>query len=165
MKKTVIIAILLAYVASILAVQFFGLKVVEMVGNTYINDIEVNGFEFTNRKDVDDDKYLTVKKLTNTNGKEGLYYGGYFIDGSYSKSPESLASNPNRIKISYVVRPYNASYQNLSFAYDKTANENIVYFDEETQEFVFLKPRTLTVTITSNDGSMVRKTISISLVK
>ena len=33
MKKTVIIAILLAYVASILAVQFFGLKVVEIAGN------------------------------------------------------------------------------------------------------------------------------------
>ena len=165
MKKTVIIAILLAYVASILVVQFFGLKVVEMTGNTYINDIEINGFEFTNRENIEDAKYHTVKKLTNTNGKEGLYYGGYFIDGAYDKSPENLASNPNRVKISYIVRPYNASYQELTFAYDKTANENVVYFDEETQEFVFLRPRTITVTINSNDGSMVRKTISISLVK
>ena len=163
MKKTVIIAILLAYVASILIVQFFGLKVVEMTGNTYISEIEISGFEFTNRADIEDPKYHMVKKLTNTSGKEGLYFGGYFIDGTYDKTPESLAANPNRVKILYDIYPYNASYKELTFAYDQTANENVVWFDEETQEFVFLKPRTVTVTLTSNDGSMVRKTVSISL--
>ena len=41
MKKTVILAIFIAYIASILIVQFFGLKVVEMQGNVYITEIEV----------------------------------------------------------------------------------------------------------------------------
>ena len=54
MKKTVIIAIIIAYVASILIVQFFGLKVVEMTGNTYISDIEIHGFEFTSRDDIEE---------------------------------------------------------------------------------------------------------------
>ena len=165
MKKTVIIVILLAYVASILVVQFFGLKVVEMTGNTYIADIEISGFEFTNRGSIDEPKYKIVKKLTNPNDEKGLYFGGYFYEGTYDKTPESLAANPNRVKISYDVRPYNASYKVITYAYDKTANENSVWFDEETEEFVFLKPRTITVTLTTNDGSMVRKTVSISLAK
>ena len=165
MKKTVIIVILLAYVASILVVQFFGLKVVEMAGNTYITDIEINGFEFTNRDNVDDAKYKVVKKLTNQSDATGLYFGGYFVEGTYDKTPENLATNPNRVKISYDVRPYNASYKDITYAYDKTANENVVWFDEETEEFVFLKPRTITVTLTTNDGSMVRKTVSISLTR
>ncbi len=164
MKKTVIIAILLAYIASILIVQFFGLKVVEMAGNTYITDIEINGFEFTNRDGLDDPNYKIVNKLKNSTGKEGLYYAGYFVPGTYDKTPESLATNPNRVKIMYHIVPYNASFTDLTFAYDRTANENTVFYDEETQEFVFLKPRTVTVTLTTNDGSMVRKTVSISLV-
>lgn len=165
MKKTVIIAILLAYVASILAVQFFGLKVVEMTGNTYITDIEINGFEFTNRDDIADTKYKTVKKLINQSDEKSLCFGGYFVEGTYDKTPENLVANPNRVKISYDIRPYNASYKDITYAYDKTANENVVWFDEETEEFVFLKPRTITVTLTTNDGSLVRKTVSISLAR
>ena len=163
MKKTVIIVILLAYLASILVVQFFGLKVVEMAGNTYITDIEINGFEFTNRNAIEDSKYHKVIRLKKNGGGDAPSYAGYFINGDYDMTPESLASNPNRVKISYDIRPYNATYTDIIFAYDKTANENFVYFDEETKEFVFLIPRTVDVTLMTNDGSMIRKAVSISL--
>ena len=165
MKKTVIIAILLAYVASILIVQFFGLKVVEMVGNVYVTEIEVSGFEYTNRDGIEDPKYQKVVKLKDTSGKDDLSYAGYFIDGEYDKTPESLASNPNRVKITYKINPYNATNQKISYAFDREANEKVVYFDEETEEFVFLKPRSVTVTLTSTDGSLVRQEVGIALVR
>ena len=70
MKKTVILAIFVAYIASILIVQFFGLRVVEMQGNVYISDIEVSGFEFTNRDESVDAKYKLVVRLSDGSGKE-----------------------------------------------------------------------------------------------
>lgn len=164
MKKTVIIAIILAYVASILIVQFFGLKVIGVEGNTYITDIEVRGFEFTNRQSVADPRYHVVNPITDSSGKTEIHYGGYFMTGIYDKSPESLAENPNRIKVLYDVRPYNATHQEVSFDYDVVSNDSIIYFDEETQEIVFLKPRTVTFIINTHDGSMVRKEIKITLV-
>ncbi len=165
MKKTVIIAIILAYVASILIVQFFGLKVIPVEGNTYITDIEVNGFEFTNRGGITDPQLLKVTKMKDSTGKnkDEIHYGGYFIAGTYDKSEESLAENPNRIKLLYVIRPYNATHTEVTFDYDTVANEGVIYVDEKTQEIVFLKARTVTFILNTHDGSMVRKEIKISL--
>ena len=164
MKKGVIIAIIIAYIASILIVQFFGLKVIGVEGNVYITDIEVHGFEFTNRQNVTEAKYHVVNPITDTSGKTEIHYGGYFMAGTYDKSPESLAANPNRVKVLYDVRPYNATHQEVSFDYDEVSNDSIIYFDEETQEIVFLKPRTVTFILSTHDGSMVRKEIKITLV-
>lgn len=163
MKKTVILAIFLAYIASILVVQFFGLKVVEAQGNVYISEIEVSGFEFTNRDETVDSQYKVIKHLKDKNGNYTKYYGGYFMPGDYDMSEESLASNPNRVKISYKIVPYNASNQDLDFAYDKNAVEGVVYFDEETNEFVFLRPTTVSITLMSRDGSTIKAEIGISL--
>ena len=99
MKKTVIIAIFVAYIASILIVQFFGLKVVEMKGNVYVSSIEVSGFEYTNRDEIEDANYKKVVQLTDTNGNLKDHYAGYFYPGTYDTTPESLESNPNRVKI------------------------------------------------------------------
>ena len=165
MKKTVILAIFLAYVASILIVQFFGLKVVEAQGNIYITEIEISGFEFTNRDESVDAKYKKVVQLSDaTTGKPTNHYAGYFMPGTYDDSPESMASNPNRVKIAYSIVPYNASNQDLTFAYDKNAAEGLVYFDTETNEFVFLVPTTVSIILTTHDGSTVRADIKISLV-
>ena len=164
MKKTVILAIFIAYIASIMIVQFFGLKVVEMKGNIYITEIEVSGFEFTNRDDSVDAKYKKVVRLSDAAGKQTDHYAGYFIPGTYDMSEESLASNPNRVKILYTVVPYNASNKEMTFEYDKNAVEGSVYFDENTNEFVFLKAKTVSIIITSHDGSNVKADIGISLV-
>ncbi len=164
MKKTVILAIFIAYIASILIVQFFGLKVVEMQGNVYITELEVLGFEFTNRDGIEDAKYQKVVHLKDSSGEETNAFGGYFYAGTYDETPESLASNPNRIKILYKIVPYNASNQELTFAYDTTAASGAIYFDSETNEFVFLKPRTINVILTTHDGSTIKAEVSISLV-
>lgn len=164
MKKTVILAIFIAYIASIMIVQFFGLKVVERQGNVYITEIEVSGFEFTNRDESVDAKYKKVVRLSDAAGKQTNRYAGYFIPGTYDMSEESLASNPNRVKILYTIVPYNATHLELSFEYDRNAVEGAVYFDENTYEFVFLKAKTVSIIITSHDGSNVKADIGISLV-
>ena len=164
MKKTVILAIFIAYIASILIVQFFGLKVVEAQGNIYISAIEISGFEFTNRDESVDAKYKKVVRLSDASGKETDHYAGYFMPGTYDMSEQSLASNPNRVKVLYNIVPYNASNKELTFAYDASAVEGSVYFDETTKEFVFLKPKTVSVILTSQDGSTIRAEIGISLV-
>ena len=164
MKKTVILAIFIAYVASILIVQFFGLKVVEMQSNVYLTAIEISGFEFPNRDESVDAKYKKVIRLKDPSGKETNHYAGYFMPGTYDMTEESLASNPNRVKILYNLVPYNASNRSLTFAYDTNSVAGAVYFDEETYEFVFLQDRTISVIISSHDGSLVRAEIGISLV-
>lgn len=163
MRKGVIIAIIIAYLASILIVQFFGLQIVGVEGNIYMTDIEVYGFEFTNRAHIEDGNYKLVKKLRDTAGSNTIHYAGYFYPGTYDQSEESLASNPNRIKVVYEVKPYNASHPEISFEYDKEANAGVIYFDEETQEIVFLKARTVTFVLTSHDGSTIRKEIMLTL--
>ena len=163
MRKGVIIAIIIAYIASILVVQFFGLQIVGVEGNVYITSIDIYGFEFVNRDDIEEAKYHRVVKITDTSGKDDTHYGGYFYPGTYDMSEESLATNPNRIKVDYRVEPYNATHPEITFAYDKTSLEGIIYVDSETNEIVFLKPRTVTFVLTSHDGSTVRKEIKITL--
>lgn len=164
MKKGVIIAIIVAYIASILIVQFFGLKVIGVEGNVYITDVKIQGFEFTNRENITDARYHEAIKLEDSSGKEEIHYGGRFIAGNYDKSAESLAANPNRVKVLYDIHPYNATHQEVSFDYDDVSNTNAIYFDEETQEIVFLRPKTVTFTLSTHDGSMVRKEFKISLI-
>ena len=164
MKKGVIIAIIVAYIASILIVQFFGLKVIGVEGNTYITDVKIQGFEFTNRENIKDARYHEAIKLADSSGNGDIHYGGRFIAGYYDKSEESLAANPNRMRILYDIHPYNATHQEISFDYDAVSNANDVYFDEKTQEIVFLRPKTVTFTLSTHDGSMVRKEFKISLI-
>ena len=163
MRKGVIIAIIIAYIASILVVQFFGLQIVGVESNVYVTGIEVYGFDFTNRDGIEDAKYQKVAKIRNVTGKEEIHYGGYFYPGTYDMSEESLSTNPNRIKVDYRVEPYNATHPEISFAYDKTTLEGVIYVDPETNEIVFLKPRTVTFILTSRDGSTIRKEIKITL--
>lgn len=164
MKKPVIFAILIAYIASIMIVQFFGLKIVEMKGNIYVTSIEVSGFTFTSRDDITDENLKRIVQLTDSTGKKTNHYAAYFIPGEYDLSKESLKNNPNRIKIDYKINPYNASNPTISFVYDKDASGGSIYFDEETNEFVFLKPKTVYVILTARDGSTVKTEIGISLI-
>ena len=163
MKKGVIIAIIIAYIASILIVQFFGLQIVGVESNVYITDIQVDGFEFTNRANIEGDKYQLVKKLEDKTGGNTIHYAGYFYPGTYDMSEESLASNPNRIKVNYRIEPYNATHPEITFEYDTEANADVIYYDQETNEIVFLKVRTVTFVLTSHDGSTIRKEVMISL--
>lgn len=164
MKKTVIIAILLAYVASILAVQFFGLKVVEIAGNTYVTELEVKGFEFVNRGEETEYKYRRCFPLQNDDSSNIVSFWGYYIDGNYDLTEESLATNPNRIKILYEVIPYNATLKELSYYFIASDYEGAIYFDEKTKEIVFLERGVdFYFQLETQDGSMKRMEVSVYL--
>ena len=92
--------------------------------------------------------------------EEGLpEYRFEFINGKYTKDPESLASNPNVVRIDYEVLPHTADGSQVKFVFEE---KNYVHFDEATQTFVFLRNnRSLTVTIESTDGSNIKTTIVI----
>jgi hypothetical protein len=154
MKKTTIIAIFLVYLASILIVQFFGLQVMEMQGNEYVSDIVVHSLTLTNRTEEQNQE---VKAMQNDNPDIDLSYAFKYIKGEYTADEESLASNPNRVKVNYEVKPYNAANKEVRFVYENT---NVVFL-EETCEFVFLKKSGATITMRASDASQVSVVLQI----
>lgn len=154
MKKTTIIAIFLVYLASILIVQFFGLQVMEMQGNEYVSDIVVHSLTLTNRTE---EQNKEVKTMQNDNPDIDLSYAFKYIKGDYTTDEESIASNPNRVKVNYEVKPYNAANKEVRFVYE---NNNVVFL-EETSELVFLKKSGVTITLRASDASQVSLVLQI----
>ncbi len=152
MKKTIVIVILVVYIASIAVVNFFGLAIKEFDGVEYVQEIKCNGITVMNETP----KIYGVDKIN----EEGLpEYRFEFINGKYTKDPESLASNPNVVRIDYEVLPHTADSSQVKFVFEE---KNYVHFDEATQTFVFLRNnRSLTVTIESTDGYNIKTTIVI----
>lgn len=145
MKKTVIIAIFIIYLASIVAVQLFGIPATVPEGGAYVESLDITGVEHT--------KGETVHELTDSKTGEKWYWFE-FIDcedeGGYTKDEDSLASNPNRIKVVYVFTPEDATKDTLSYTFD---NENVVFIPE-TEEVVFLKAQTVIITIKESKGNI-----------
>ena len=145
MKKTVIIAIFIIYLASIVAVQLFGIPATVPEGGAYVEALEITGVEHTEGE--------TVHEMTDSKTGEKWYWFN-FIDcpdeGGYTKDDNSLASNPNRIKVIYMLTPEDADTDALSYTFD---NDNAVFIPE-TEEVVFLKKVTVIITIKESKGSI-----------
>ncbi|MBQ8295774.1 MAG: hypothetical protein IJX87_05015 [Clostridia bacterium] len=150
MKKTVIIAIFLVYLISIVAVQFFGMPTTLPEAGDYIDKIEKGTVELTNRKEGQDEEVWHYK----TDAME--MYCFYFIpceaEGGYTTDEESLKNNPNRVKVN-IDLPENQ--QTLPLKYVKTAPDSAAVlvtakgtwkpdgiFLGATGELVFLNPQT-----------------------
>ena len=152
MKKTIVIVILVVYVASIAVVNFFGLAIKEFDGVEYVQEIKCNSITVMN----ENPKTYGVDKINDDGLPE---YRFDFIDGKYTSDPESLASNPNAVRIDYEVLPHTADGSKIDLIFEE---KPYVHFDEETKTFVFLRNnRSLTVTLVSTDGSNVKTTIVI----
>lgn len=152
MKKTIVIVILVVYIASIAVVNFFGLAIKEFDGVEYVQEIKCNGITVMNETH----KTYGVDKVSEDGIPE---YRFDFIKGDYTKDPESLANNPNVVRIDYEVLPHTADGSKVTFEFEE---KNYVHFDETTRTFVFLRNnRSLTVTLVATDGSNVRTTIVI----
>ena len=153
MKKTIVVIILAVYIASIAIVNLFGLQIPEFDGVEYVQEIKCNSITVLN----ENPKSYGVDKINEENGLPEYRFA--FIDGKYTKDPESLASNPNVVRIDYEVLPHTADGSQVKYVFEEKA---YVHFDEATQTFVFLRNnRSLTVTIESTDGSNVKTTIVI----
>ncbi len=131
MKKTVIIAIFLVYLASIVVVQLLGIPTTVPQGGAYIDGIEITGIELSNPADG---QSTEIRSNQQADGR--MMYGFYYVDGEYTTDEESLKNNPNRIKINYILQPDDAAKEYLVYTVDKNKD---VYISEETDELIFLK--------------------------
>ncbi len=157
MKKTIVIVILVVYIASIAVVNFFGLAIKEFDGVEYVEEIKCNSITVMNENPKTYGEHQFENGKVPEDGIPEYWFG--FIEGNYDKTPESLASNPNAVRIDYEVLPHTADGSKVDFIFEE---KNYVYFDEETRTFVFLRNnRSLTVTIVSTDVSNVKTTIEI----
>ena len=153
MKKTIIIVILVVYIASIAVVNFFGLKIKEFDGVEYVQEIKCSSITVLNEVP----KTYQMYGIAEEEGCPEFRFA--FTDGKYDKTPESLASNPNAVRIDYEVLPHLADESQVTFEFEE---KNYVHFDEATKTFIFLRNnRSLTVTILATDGSNVKTTIVI----
>lgn len=152
MKKSVIIAILLIYIGSIFAVNFFGLKMKIFEGTEYVTQIECTGVELereTNNK-------VTLKE---SDGLKKYYFrqiGGVF--------EETDTSNTNVLKINYRVYPDNATNGKIELVYDEEAVSGKVIVKEDTLEVIFLRRGGITLTLKAIDGSNVQTSIYIEAI-
>ncbi len=152
MKKTIVIILLVVYIASIAVVNFFGLEVKIFDGITYVQQIQCNSITVQNETPV------TIESNQTIGGKPWFFFD--FIpadeDDPYTGDAESIIDNPNAVQINYEVLPHLANETSVKFEYDKETNEGVVVFHELSRTFVFLKPnRAITVTIRATDGSNV----------
>ena len=157
MKKTIVIVILVVYIASIAVVNFFGLKIKEFEGVEYVQEIKCDSIT------VLSENPKTYGLYNDPAAGDHLEFRFQFIEApegeKYTKDPESLAKNPNVVSINYDVLPHLADESKVEFVFE---DENYVHFDETTKTFVFLKfNRSVTVTIRATDGSNVSTTIEI----
>lgn len=152
MKKTVIIAILLIYLGSIVLVNFFGLKVKNFEGTKYVENIDC---EVVVRRDEDTD-VRTAKDPVDTATTWHIFN---FISGSYS--PDELESNPNVVSLNYHVYPENADNRGVKLVYDKEAAAQICAVNETNMTLVFFASGGLTVEIVAADGSNIKETLFI----
>ena len=155
MKKTIVIVILVVYIASIAVVNFFGLKIKEFDGVEYVQEIKCESITVLNETP----KTYGVSEVSG----DVLVFRFDFIEapsgGKYTTDPASLASNPNVIRINYDVLPHLADESQVVFEFEE---KNYVHFDEATKTFVFLKNyKGFKVTICATDGSNKKTTIEI----
>ena len=159
MKKTIVIVILVVYIASIAVVNFFGLKIKEFDHVEYVSEIKCETITVLNENPVTVGVHAVEK---DSEGVEIIEFRFPFTKGDYTTDPASLASNPNVVRINYEVLPHLADDSQIAFEFDQEGLAEIVYFDEETQTFVFLKRlKRIEVTIKATDGSNVKTRLKI----
>ena len=151
MRKSVIIAIIVIYLGSIVLVNFFGLKVKNFEGTKYVESIAC---DVVHRGD--DEKEVKVKE--EPNGGVNWYIFD-FVPGSYSA--DELESNPNVVQIDYHVYPENADNRKVKLIYDEVSAESICVINETNMTVVFLAPEGITIEVVAADGSNVKETMFI----
>ena len=157
MKKSMIIAIIVVYIASIVAVNFFGLQVKNFEGKLYVSNIECN----VALVDVGDGDTREVKSKQDVQNSARTNYTFDFVAGSYDETDESIQENPNKVTIEYHVFPETADNRNVKFIFDEEAAKGLVVFKEDIAMFVFLRWGGLTITVEAEDGSQVKEEIYI----
>ena len=150
MKKTVIIAIVVVYLASILVVNFFGLQMVVSSPTVYVDQIVMNEIDHVGGAETwsappDDDGLVS--------------YRFRFVAGDYTV--DNLEYNPNVVKLDYVVLPEKATNKDVDILYPPEVADSIVVNKEEGT-ITFLKRVTVKITLLAKDGSLAKAEFWIS---
>lgn len=129
----------------------------------YVQEIKCDSITLLREPQVVVEKY--VNQYEEPDEDEPVEFRFDFIQApegtSYTTDPESLASNPNRVRINYELLPEGVSNPEVVFEYDEFLTGR-VFFDEETDTFVFLQRlRRITIIIQAADGSNVKTEIKI----
>ncbi len=157
MKKSVIIAIFLIYLGSIVAVNFFGLQMKLFEGTEYVTKIECTGVEL--EREQNNGVYPGYKENTPA-------YAFFFIGNGADNDvfSETDTTNTNVVKINYRVYPDNATNSKIELVYDKISTSGAVVVKEDTMEIVFLKSCGIDITLKAVDGSNVQTKIWIECI-
>jgi len=133
MKKSVIIMILIIYVASIVFIGFFGMKIASYNETLYVDHIEC------------------------TNEEAVQYTGFKYVIIDYATILEG-DMNTNVFQLQWKVYPEDATYRGVSFVYDENTTVGYV---TNIGTVVFNKKGTITIYITSTDGQNIREIVKI----
>lgn len=152
MKKSVLIVIAIIYVVSIVAINFFGMKV--SVYNQKINVTEILCLNKTN-----EDKNITVNEYTSIEGEKRKS-----ITIVFDKAANKNTMQGTMLQLETRVFPDNATKKELS--YTASDNENIEFFTDESGKqtglILFYGPtRYFDVVIRATDNSNVSLTVKV----
>lgn len=130
----------------------------------YVQEIKCESITLLRETPVVVEKY--VNQYEEPDEDEPVKFRFEFIQApegtSYTTDPESLASNPNRVRINYEIFPEEVSNSEIIFEYEDGSSADYVFFDEETDTFVFLKKyKMVSIIIKATDGSNVKTEIRI----
>ncbi len=161
MKKTIIIVILLIYIASIAVVNFFGLETKVFDGDTYVDYISIKSVLLHNENTVE----LMAEAYVGENRDIPLYVFDFIPapdDDPYTGDDESIVKNPNAVQVNCEVFPHNADNTSVKFEIDEASMDGLVEFHDLSKTFIFLKSNKIVyVTIRATDGSNKSTTIAI----
>lgn len=157
MKKTIVIIILVVFIASIAVVNFFGLEIKQFESVNYVTAIQCDTVIFHG----DNSKVLQPSSFVGKEGKTPYFIFDYIpADPENPYTMENLESNPNIVQVNYEVMPHLADESGVVFEYD--IDSGIAVYHELSGSFIFLKPDLpLTITIRATDGSNVSTQIRI----
>ena len=155
MKKSMIIAIIVVYIISIVAVNFFGLEMKDFEGLIYATDFECTIVQLNEDGNIAiEGKYDEIEKETMYTftfaGQKGDYTEETAID------PEL---NPNIVFIQYRITPDNVDNKYIKIR-ELSPNENYI-FDEKTQTIYFINPGLAEFELSTTDGSNIKKIIVV----
>ena len=160
MKKTIIILILVVYVASIAVVNFFGLEIKVFDGIEYVTNIQCD----TITVHRENEQVLTPSMYLGETPVFEFDFIPSSDEGGYTDDPSSVAFNPNAVELNYEIFPHLAAETDVKFEYDEEAMAGIAVFREDLRTLIFLKDGMFTITIKAEDGSNVSTTIKIRAV-
>jgi hypothetical protein len=154
MKKTVIIAILLIYLGSLVIVNFFGLKMKNFEGTKYVEEINCSVVHRGQEG-------MEIKEIADPMTPETTWCIFDFIEDPFGYKEEDLESNPNVVQLDYHVYPETADNTRVKLEYDHETTEGVCVVNENNMTIVFLKPMGITINIVAADGSNVSKSLFI----